>query len=62
LDAYRQFFFELDNGLYHLLKAQGRSVEMIGCAMAPRGVFEATYEGHRAARRLFRNSMSALAG
>jgi len=45
-----------DNGLYHLLKGQGHSVEMIGCAMAPRGVYEATYEGHRAARRLGRDS------
>lgn len=41
-----------ENGLYHLLRKRGVSVEMIGCAMAPRTVYEATYEGHRAARKL----------
>ena len=28
------------------------SVEAIGCAVAPRTVYEATLEGHRAARKL----------
>ena len=31
---------------------RGRSVEAIGCAVAPRTVYEATLEGHRAARKL----------
>jgi 2,4-dienoyl-CoA reductase-like NADH-dependent reductase (Old Yellow Enzyme family)/thioredoxin reductase len=41
-----------ENGLYHLLRERGRSVEAIGCAIAPRTVYEATLEGHRAARKL----------
>jgi uncharacterized FAD-dependent dehydrogenase len=41
-----------ENSLYHLLRQRGLSVETIGCATAPRTVYEATYEGHRAARRL----------
>jgi NADPH-dependent 2,4-dienoyl-CoA reductase/sulfur reductase-like enzyme len=41
-----------ENALYHLLRERGASVEMIGCANAPRTVYEATLEGHRAARRL----------
>jgi 2,4-dienoyl-CoA reductase-like NADH-dependent reductase (Old Yellow Enzyme family)/pyruvate/2-oxoglutarate dehydrogenase complex dihydrolipoamide dehydrogenase (E3) component len=41
-----------ENALYHLLRQRGRSVEAIGCAIAPRTVYEATLEGHRAARRL----------
>jgi 2,4-dienoyl-CoA reductase-like NADH-dependent reductase (Old Yellow Enzyme family)/thioredoxin reductase len=41
-----------DNSLYHLLRGRGLSVETIGCATAPRGIYEATYEGHRAARKL----------
>jgi len=40
------------NDLYHRLRAQGRSVEMIGDAVAPRGTYEAVYEGHRQARKL----------
>ena len=39
------------NGLYHALKARGVSVEMIGDAVAPRGTYEAVYEGHRAGRK-----------
>ena len=35
-----------------LLRERGRSVEAIGCAIAPRTVYEATLEGHRAARKL----------
>jgi len=41
-----------ENALYHLLRARGASVEAIGCAVAPRTVYEATFEGHRAARKL----------
>jgi pyruvate/2-oxoglutarate dehydrogenase complex dihydrolipoamide dehydrogenase (E3) component len=41
-----------ENALYHLLRERGRSVEAIGCALAPRTVYEATLEGHRAARKL----------
>jgi photosystem II stability/assembly factor-like uncharacterized protein len=35
-----------------LLRRRGVSVEAIGCANAPRTVYEATFEGHRAARKL----------
>ena len=41
-----------ENGLYHALKERGTSVEMIGDAIAPRGTYEAVFEGHRAARKL----------
>jgi uncharacterized FAD-dependent dehydrogenase len=41
-----------NNALYHLLRRRGVSVEAIGCANAPRTVYEATFEGHRAARKL----------
>ena len=41
-----------ENGLYHALRERGVSVEMIGDAVAPRGTYEAVYEGHRAARKL----------
>ena len=41
-----------NNALYHLLRERGVSVETIGCANAPRTVYEATFEGHRAARKL----------
>ncbi len=41
-----------ENGLYHTLKDRGASVEMIGDAIAPRGTYEAVFEGHRAARKL----------
>lgn len=34
------------------LRELGVSVESIGDATAPRGTYEATYEGHRAARKL----------
>ncbi|MCW3062839.1 MAG: hypothetical protein JWN32_11, partial [Solirubrobacterales bacterium] len=34
------------------LRARGVSVEMIGDAVAPRGTYEATFEGHRQARKL----------
>jgi 2,4-dienoyl-CoA reductase-like NADH-dependent reductase (Old Yellow Enzyme family) len=40
------------NGLYHRLRERGRSVEMIGDAIAPRGTYEAVFEGHRQARKL----------
>src|SRR5271170_7397781 len=41
-----------ENALYHLLSRRDISVEAIGCAVAPRTVYEATFEGHRAARKL----------
>src|SRR3954452_22092046 len=41
-----------ENGLYRELKEQDASVEAIGDAVAPRGTYEAVYEGHRAARKL----------
>ena len=41
-----------ENALYHLLRQRGVSVEAIGCAVAPRTVYEATLEGHRAARKI----------
>ena len=41
-----------DNALYHALRARGVSVETIGDATAPRGTYEAVYEGHRQARKL----------
>jgi NADPH-dependent 2,4-dienoyl-CoA reductase/sulfur reductase-like enzyme len=41
-----------ENGLYHRLKERGVSVESIGDAVAPRGTYEAVFEGHRAARKL----------
>ena len=41
-----------ENAIYHLLHGRGTSVEAIGCAVAPRTVYEATLEGHRAARKL----------
>jgi 2,4-dienoyl-CoA reductase-like NADH-dependent reductase (Old Yellow Enzyme family)/thioredoxin reductase len=50
-----------ENGLYHLLRERGRSVEAIGCAVAPRTVYEATLEGHRSARKLGARQSSRLA-
>ena len=41
-----------ENALYHLLRARSASVEAIGCAVAPRTVYEATLEGHRAGRKI----------
>ena len=41
-----------ENGLYHTLRERGTSVEMIGDAVAPRGTYEAVFEGHRQARKL----------
>jgi pyruvate/2-oxoglutarate dehydrogenase complex dihydrolipoamide dehydrogenase (E3) component len=41
-----------DNALYHALRARGVSVEMVGDAVAPRGTYEAVFEGHRQARKL----------
>ena len=38
--------------IYQILRQRGVSVEAIGCAVAPRSVYEATLEGHRAARAL----------
>ena len=40
------------NDLYHRLRERGQSVEMIGDAVAPRGTYEAVFEGHRQARKL----------
>ena len=41
-----------ENALEELVRARGLSVETIGDATAPRGTFEAVFEGHRAARAL----------
>jgi thioredoxin reductase len=41
-----------ENGLYDLVRARGLSAETIGDATAPRGTYEAVYEGHRQARKL----------
>ena len=41
-----------ENNLYRELKTRGASVESIGDAVAPRGTYEAVYEGHRQARKL----------
>jgi 2,4-dienoyl-CoA reductase-like NADH-dependent reductase (Old Yellow Enzyme family) len=41
-----------ENALYPLLRERGVSVEAIGDAVAPRGTYEAVYEGHRQARKL----------
>jgi hypothetical protein len=41
-----------ENALYHALRERGVSVEMVGDAVAPRGTYEAVYEGHRQARKL----------
>ncbi len=49
-----------ENAMYHLLRERGRSVEAIGCAVAPRTVYEATLEGHRAARKLGAPQVSAI--
>jgi hypothetical protein len=38
--------------VYHLLRERHVSLEAIGCVLAPRTVYEATLEGHRAARKL----------
>jgi thioredoxin reductase len=38
--------------IYHLLQDRKLSMEAIGCVLAPRTVYEATLEGHRAARKL----------
>ncbi len=37
--------------IYQLLRQRRTDVEVIGCAVAPRTVYEATLEGHRAARK-----------
>ena len=39
-----------ENALEDLVRVRGVSVETIGDATAPRGTFEAVFEGHRAAR------------
>jgi 2,4-dienoyl-CoA reductase-like NADH-dependent reductase (Old Yellow Enzyme family) len=41
-----------ERGLYDLVAERGVSVETIGHATAPRGTYEAVYEGHRQARKL----------
>ena len=38
--------------IYRLLRERHASIEAIGCVLAPRTVYEATLEGHRAARKL----------
>ena len=41
-----------ENGLHAALAGHGVSVETIGDATAPRGTYEAVYEGHRAGRAI----------
>ena len=41
-----------DNHLHDLVRARGISAEIIGDANAPRGTYEAVYEGHRAGRKV----------
>jgi 2,4-dienoyl-CoA reductase-like NADH-dependent reductase (Old Yellow Enzyme family) len=41
-----------ENTLLPLLRGRGVAVEVIGDAVAPRGTYEAVFEGHRAARKL----------
>jgi hypothetical protein len=41
-----------ENGLAPLLTQRGLEVSTIGCAVAPRGTYEAVYEGHRQGRRI----------
>jgi thioredoxin reductase len=41
-----------ENALHALLLGRGLNVEAIGDAVAPRGTYEAVYEGHRQARKL----------
>ena len=41
-----------ENALHPLLKERGLSCELIGDAAAPRGTYEAVYEGHRQARKI----------
>ena len=41
-----------ENALEGPIRARGFSVEAIGDANAPRGTFEAVFEGHRAARAI----------
>jgi hypothetical protein len=41
-----------ENELYQLLRERRLSVEAVGCVVVPRTVYEATLEGHRAARKL----------
>jgi 2,4-dienoyl-CoA reductase-like NADH-dependent reductase (Old Yellow Enzyme family) len=40
------------NGLHNLVKERGISVETIGDATAPRGTYEAVFEGHRQGRKV----------
>jgi hypothetical protein len=40
------------NGLSDAVRARGLPVETIGDANAPRGTYEAVFEGHRAGRKL----------
>jgi 2,4-dienoyl-CoA reductase-like NADH-dependent reductase (Old Yellow Enzyme family) len=41
-----------ENSLYPLLQEREISVELIGDAIAPRGTYEAVFEGHRQARKV----------
>jgi 2,4-dienoyl-CoA reductase-like NADH-dependent reductase (Old Yellow Enzyme family) len=41
-----------ENALAGLLATRGIDAETIGCATAPRGTYEAVYEGHRHGRRI----------
>ena len=41
-----------ENALHELVLERGVSAETIGDATAPRGTYEAVYEGHRQARKI----------
>jgi hypothetical protein len=41
-----------ENALFPLLQERGLGVDAIGDAVAPRGTYEAVYEGHRLARKV----------
>lgn len=41
-----------ENALAALVASRGLAVSTIGCAVAPRGTYEAVYEGHREGRRI----------
>jgi 2,4-dienoyl-CoA reductase-like NADH-dependent reductase (Old Yellow Enzyme family) len=41
-----------ENALYPLLRERGVSAELLGDAAAPRGTYEAVFEGHRQARKI----------
>jgi hypothetical protein len=41
-----------ENALAGLLASRGVKTSTVGCAVAPRGTYEAVFEGHRQGRRI----------